>query len=86
MAWEKTISVNIMEFFKKFFLYCMPLYNKPKNKIVKERLKLYENSPASVLGIFPPHIEFPSLNKNGKVNIAANIGKGNLNFIIFIAR
>jgi len=35
-----------------------------------------------VLGIFPPHIEFASMKRNGSVNIAAIIGVGNLNFMI----
>lgn len=52
----------------------------PKNKTITARLKLYENSPASVLGIFPPHIELPSLNKNASENIEAMIGIGNLYF------
>ena len=49
----------------------------------KERAnaKLYVNSPANVLGIFPPYIELFSKKRKGIVNKAATIGTGKSNFI-----
>ena len=62
-------------------LFAIPLYNEPRNNIASAKLKLWENSPANVDGILPPHIEFASINKNGMVNNDARIGAGCLNFI-----
>ena len=39
--------------------------------------RLWLNSPASVLGMLPPHIEFPSLNRKSVVAAAATAGSGN---------
>lgn len=62
-------------------LLVIPLYKEPMNKIANARLKLWENSPAKVDGILPPHIEFASMNKNGNVKREARIGAGCLNLI-----
>lgn len=53
------------------------------NKTAKDRLMLKQNSPAKVLGIFPPHMELASINKKGKENAEPIIGMGNLYFIKF---
>ena len=77
--WVKPIAVNNSEFLIICLLFVIPLYKEPRNKIASARLRLWENSPANVEGIFPPHIELASMNKNGKENKEARIGAGCLN-------
>ena len=67
--------------FKNFFLFLQDNKNYKKNKTDKDKPKLQVNSPAKVLGMFPPHIECDSMKRKAKEDIAAIIGIGNLKFI-----
>ena len=45
-------------------------------RTAKAKPRLWANSPASVLGMLPPHIEFPSLKRKMRLATAPSAGTG----------
>ena len=80
-AWIKPMMDIRIVFFFVCFSFDIPLYTNPRHKTISERLRLCANSPDSVLGIFPPHMELDSIKRKARLEIApkAGAGKGNRN-------
>ena len=59
-----------------YFPIVIPLWRVPTNSMAKDMPMLYENSPASVLMIFPPHTELASMKRKKREKKGPADGNG----------